>query len=212
MGLVVSVTVNDVTAHPTTDNFLVRSFDDAGRPSGDLSCLALRQLPDGGGPKPPWILLDSPTGSLERSYAALLASKAAIVQKNRQRVVEHAGHCEFVFLIGPAAKQGALLFGENRPDVARLPVGSWLVDTQHGPMGNERLSGMLAGIANGGATSMVRVGGYAYRARHPAVAGHGRRWRAGALHQHRGRGARGGQLLSLPDSRHAVGGTFRSAA
>jgi 4-hydroxy-2-oxoheptanedioate aldolase len=164
MGLVVSVTVNDATPHPTTDNFLVRLFDDAGRPSGDLSCLALRQLPDGGGPKPPWILLDSPTGSLERSYAALLASKAAIVQKNRQRVVEHAGHCEFVFLIGPAAKQGALLFGENRPDVARLPVGSWLVDTQHGPMGNERLSGMLAGFAYGGATSMVRVGGYADRA------------------------------------------------
>ena len=38
-----------------------------------------------------------------------------------------------------------------------------LVDTQHGPMGNESLSGMLAGIANGGATSMVRVGGYADR-------------------------------------------------
>src|SRR5215831_20284940 len=35
-----------------------------------------------------------------------------------------------------------------------------LVDTQHGPMGNETLSGMLAGIAMGGAKSMVRVGGY----------------------------------------------------
>lgn len=35
-----------------------------------------------------------------------------------------------------------------------------LVDTQHGPMGYESLSGMLAGIANGGAKSMVRVGGY----------------------------------------------------
>jgi 4-hydroxy-2-oxoheptanedioate aldolase len=34
-----------------------------------------------------------------------------------------------------------------------------LVDTQHGPMGNETLSGMLSGIANGGAISMVRVGG-----------------------------------------------------
>src|SRR6185436_4736172 len=39
-----------------------------------------------------------------------------------------------------------------------------LVDTQHGPMGNETLSGMLAGISNGGAISMVRVGGYADRA------------------------------------------------
>src|SRR5215471_896738 len=38
-----------------------------------------------------------------------------------------------------------------------------LVDTQHGPMGNETLSGMLAGIANGGAKSLVRVGGYSDR-------------------------------------------------
>jgi 4-hydroxy-2-oxoheptanedioate aldolase len=35
-----------------------------------------------------------------------------------------------------------------------------LVDTQHGPMGYEKLSAMLAAIANGGAKSMVRVGGY----------------------------------------------------
>jgi len=35
-----------------------------------------------------------------------------------------------------------------------------LVDTQHGPMGNLELSAMLAGIANGGAKSMVRVAGY----------------------------------------------------
>ncbi len=35
-----------------------------------------------------------------------------------------------------------------------------LVDTQHGPMGFLELSGMLAGIANGGAKSMVRVAGY----------------------------------------------------
>jgi 4-hydroxy-2-oxoheptanedioate aldolase len=38
-----------------------------------------------------------------------------------------------------------------------------LVDTQHGPMGNETLSGMLAGISNGGAISMVRVGMYTDR-------------------------------------------------
>ena len=35
-----------------------------------------------------------------------------------------------------------------------------LVDTQHGPMGYETLSAMLAGIASGGAKSLVRVGGY----------------------------------------------------
>ena len=38
-----------------------------------------------------------------------------------------------------------------------------LVDTQHGPMGNETLSGMLAGISNGGAKSLVRVGAYTDR-------------------------------------------------
>jgi 4-hydroxy-2-oxoheptanedioate aldolase len=35
-----------------------------------------------------------------------------------------------------------------------------LVDTQHGPMHNEKLSAMLGGIANGGAKSLVRVGAY----------------------------------------------------
>jgi 4-hydroxy-2-oxoheptanedioate aldolase len=35
-----------------------------------------------------------------------------------------------------------------------------LVDTQHGPMQNEKLSTMLSGIANGGAKSLVRVGAY----------------------------------------------------
>jgi 4-hydroxy-2-oxoheptanedioate aldolase len=35
-----------------------------------------------------------------------------------------------------------------------------LVDTQHGPMHYEKLSAMLSGIANGGAKSLVRVGGY----------------------------------------------------
>src|SRR6266702_4510108 len=35
-----------------------------------------------------------------------------------------------------------------------------LVDTQHGPMGFEKLSAMLGGISSGGAKSLVRVGGY----------------------------------------------------
>jgi 4-hydroxy-2-oxoheptanedioate aldolase len=61
-----------------------------------------------------------------------------------------------------------LFLNSHSPTVAEQLAHSgydWLlVDTQHGPMGNESLSGMLAGIANGGATSMVRVGGYADRA------------------------------------------------
>ena len=54
-----------------------------------------------------------------------------------------------------------LFLNSHSPTVAEQLAHSgydWLlVDTQHGPMGNESLSGMLAGIANGGATSMVRV-------------------------------------------------------
>src|SRR5499427_8381993 len=38
-----------------------------------------------------------------------------------------------------------------------------LVDSQHGPMGYERLSAMVSGISNGGAKSLVRVGGYSDR-------------------------------------------------
>ena len=57
-----------------------------------------------------------------------------------------------------------LFLNSHSPTVAEQLAHSgydWLlVDTQHGPMGNECLSGMLAGIASGGAASMVRVGGY----------------------------------------------------
>jgi 4-hydroxy-2-oxoheptanedioate aldolase len=57
-----------------------------------------------------------------------------------------------------------LFLNSHSPTVAEQLAHSgydWLlVDTQHGPMDHERLSAMLAGIANGGAKSMVRVGGY----------------------------------------------------
>jgi 4-hydroxy-2-oxoheptanedioate aldolase len=39
-----------------------------------------------------------------------------------------------------------------------------LIDTQHGPMGYEKLSAMLCAVASGGAKSMVRVAGYTDRA------------------------------------------------
>jgi 4-hydroxy-2-oxoheptanedioate aldolase len=56
-----------------------------------------------------------------------------------------------------------LFLNSHSPTVAEQLAHSgydWLlVDTQHGPMGHESLSGMLSGIANGGAKSMVRVGG-----------------------------------------------------
>src|SRR5580698_8768547 len=57
-----------------------------------------------------------------------------------------------------------LFLNSDSPTVADQLAHSgydWLlVDTQHGPMGFETLSAMLAGISQGGAKSMVRVAGY----------------------------------------------------
>jgi 4-hydroxy-2-oxoheptanedioate aldolase len=57
-----------------------------------------------------------------------------------------------------------LFVNSHSPTVAEQLAFSgydWLlVDTQHGPMHNEKLSAMLSGIANGGAKSLVRVGAY----------------------------------------------------
>ncbi len=60
-----------------------------------------------------------------------------------------------------------LFLNSHSPTVAEQLAHSgydWLlVDTQHGPMGYESLSAMLAGIGTGGAKSLVRVGGYSDR-------------------------------------------------
>jgi len=60
-----------------------------------------------------------------------------------------------------------LFVNSHSPTVAEQLAHSgydWLlVDTQHGPMGNETLSAMLAGISTGGAKSLVRVGMYTDR-------------------------------------------------
>ena len=57
-----------------------------------------------------------------------------------------------------------LFLNAHSPTVAEQLAHSgydWLlVDTQHGPMGYEKLSAMLSGVASGGAKSLVRVGGY----------------------------------------------------
>src|SRR3954471_13401796 len=61
-----------------------------------------------------------------------------------------------------------LFLNAHSPTVAEQLAHSgydWLlVDSQHGPMGYETLSAMLAGIASGGAKSLVRVSGYGDRA------------------------------------------------
>ena len=57
-----------------------------------------------------------------------------------------------------------LFLNSHSPTVAEQLAHSgydWLlVDTQHGPMGPEKLSAMLGSIGSGGAKSMVRVAGY----------------------------------------------------
>src|SRR5258707_14681350 len=61
-----------------------------------------------------------------------------------------------------------LFLNSHSPTVAEQLAHSgydWLlVDSQHGPMGYEKLSAMLCAIAAGGAKSMVRVTGYSDRA------------------------------------------------
>lgn len=65
-----------------------------------------------------------------------------------------------------APKMG-LFVNSHSPTVAEQLAHSgydWLlVDTQHGPMGNEKLSTMICAIQSGGAKAMVRVGGYGDR-------------------------------------------------
>ncbi len=60
-----------------------------------------------------------------------------------------------------------LFLNAHSPTVAEQLAHSgydWLlVDSQHGPMGFEKLSAMLSGISNGGAKSLVRVGSYSDR-------------------------------------------------
>src|SRR5215204_3792136 len=57
-----------------------------------------------------------------------------------------------------------LFLNSHSPTIAEQLAHSgydWLlVDTQHGPMNYEKLSAMLGAISNGGAKSLVRVGGY----------------------------------------------------
>lgn len=60
-----------------------------------------------------------------------------------------------------------IFVNSHSPTVAEQLAHSgydWLlIDTQHGPMSYETLSTMLAGVASGGAKSLVRVGGYSDR-------------------------------------------------
>ena len=83
-------------------------------------------------------------------------------------MIESVSGSEFKNQLREGRPKLGLFLNSSSPTVAEQLAHSgydWLlVDTQHGPMGNETLSGMLAGIANGGAKSLVRVGQYTDRA------------------------------------------------
>jgi 4-hydroxy-2-oxoheptanedioate aldolase len=74
---------------------------------------------------------------------------------------------EFKKQLRSGAPKFGLFVNSHSPTVAEQLAHSgydWLlIDTQHGPMGYEKLSAMLSGVSGGGAKSMVRVGGYADR-------------------------------------------------
>ena len=102
-----------------------------------------------------------------------------------------------------------LFLNAHSPTVAEQLAHSgydWLlVDTQHGPMGYEKLSAMLSGIANGGAKSMVRVGGYDDRPGIQQALDMGADGVLDSLHQHRRRSPPGRELHEISDGRHALG-------
>ena len=74
---------------------------------------------------------------------------------------------EFKQQLRDGAPKMGLFINSHSPTVCEQLAHSgydWLlVDTQHGPMTNEKLSAMLCAISSGGAKSMVRVGGYGDR-------------------------------------------------
>jgi len=82
-------------------------------------------------------------------------------------MIDSLSGAEFKKQLREGRPKMGLFLNATSPTIAEQLAHSgydWLlVDTQHGPMGNETLSGMLAGIANGGAKSLVRVGGYSDR-------------------------------------------------
>ncbi len=82
-------------------------------------------------------------------------------------MIESLSGAEFKKQLREGRPKLGIFLNAHSPTVAEQLAHSgydWLlVDTQHGPMGYESLSGMLAGVANGGAKSLVRVGGYSDR-------------------------------------------------
>ncbi len=126
-GLVLTVRIDQLLRPTSTGDFTLVIFNDQGRPSGEVSCLATRVVSGADSKPQPRTLLDDSAGTLSRSYRAQTDTGTAIVEKSRRKSIDKPAVYEFVFLIGPSVKQGVLSYGENRPDVGRLPVGSFKV-------------------------------------------------------------------------------------
>src|SRR4051812_46699362 len=79
-------------------------------------------------------------------------------------MIESLSGAEFKKQLRAGQPKMGIFVNSASPTIAEQLAHSgydWLlVDTQHGPMGFTELSGMLAGVSNGGAKSMVRVAGY----------------------------------------------------
>jgi 4-hydroxy-2-oxoheptanedioate aldolase len=75
---------------------------------------------------------------------------------------------EFKKQLREGAPKMGLFINSHSPTVVEQLAHSgydWLlIDTQHGPMGYEKLSAMICAVGSGGAKSMVRVAGYSDRA------------------------------------------------
>src|SRR5579862_9029674 len=97
--------------------------------------------------------------SRRRRLSVRAVPEAAANPGDKNEMSEALSGAEFKKQLRAGQTKLGLFLNSHSPTVAEQLAHSgydWmLVDTQHGPMGNLELSGMLAGIANGGAISMV---------------------------------------------------------
>src|SRR6266700_8417496 len=84
--------------------------------------------------------------------------------EEKRKMIESLSGAEFKKQLREGRPKLGLFLNAHSPTVAEQLAHSgydWLlVDTQHGPMGYEKLSAMLCAVSSGGAKSMVRVAGY----------------------------------------------------
>jgi hypothetical protein len=129
-GVVVSVTIDTLKDHATTDDFVLVLLNGDGRSTGSVACLAMRVL-DSAAPNPRWILLDDPAGTLARAHRRMVEAATAVVAPTRKKALERPGRYEFVYWVGSTFTRGALAYGDDlvhHPlDVERGRIGTFEV-------------------------------------------------------------------------------------